>query len=192
MTNYTNAKLYLIRNHQTSEVFVGTTVQSLAERKGGFIAEYKNYLKGRGKYKPVFSIVKYSDCYIELVDIISCNSKMELSKREGEYIRSIDCVNKNIIKEKEQEEETKNIIIKEKEKEEETKNIKKKKEKYYKTNKNFILEKHRDYYEENKKEIKDKVRVKYTCVCGCVLTKQCKSRHEKSKTHQTFIINNEQ
>jgi aspartate carbamoyltransferase regulatory subunit len=36
------------------------------------------------------------DAYIELIEYFQCDTKEELSKREGEIMRSMDCVNKCI------------------------------------------------------------------------------------------------
>ena len=53
--------------------------------------------------KPFFRSVNYifdkfgfENCKIELVENFPCNSKEELTKREGFYIQSNDCVNKHI------------------------------------------------------------------------------------------------
>ena len=36
------------------------------------------------------------NCKIELVELYPCNSKMELEKQEGRYIKENHCVNKHI------------------------------------------------------------------------------------------------
>ncbi|MEG7772332.1 hypothetical protein U2088_15460, partial [Listeria monocytogenes] len=48
-------------------------------------------------YVSSYEIVKFDDCYIELVELFPCGSKIELQKREGEIIRQTEkCVNKRI------------------------------------------------------------------------------------------------
>jgi hypothetical protein len=37
---------------------------------------------------------KYDDVRIELIEEFPCENKMELNKREGHYIRTLECVNK--------------------------------------------------------------------------------------------------
>ena len=49
------------------------------------------------------------------------------------------------------------------------------------------LEYKKEYYEKNKDEIKEKKKQKYTCDCDSTITKDSKSKHEKSKKHQNFI-----
>jgi hypothetical protein len=39
---------------------------------------------------------KYDDVRIELIEEFPCENKMELNKREGHYIRTLECVNKRI------------------------------------------------------------------------------------------------
>jgi len=41
-------------------------------------------------------ILQYPDAYIELIENFPCENKEQLNKREGEIIRSMDCVNKRI------------------------------------------------------------------------------------------------
>ena len=41
-------------------------------------------------------ILQYPDVYIELIELFPCNSKEELNKKEGEHIRTNNCVNKLI------------------------------------------------------------------------------------------------
>jgi len=54
---------------------------------------------------------------------------------------------------------------------------------YYKENKDKILEKQKKYSEENKDKIKEKI----NCECGGCFRKNGKSRHIKTKLHQDYI-----
>ena len=47
------------------------------------------------------------------------------------------------------------------------------------------------YYQAHKNELSLKNKIKYKCECGIKLTLQHKPRHEKSKTHCTFIKANQ-
>lgn len=51
------------------------------------------------------------------------------------------------------------------------------------------IEYDKNYYEKNKKEIKEKYEKKVKCECGCELTKQHLTRHKKSKKHWDLLIN---
>ena len=46
------------------------------------------------------------------------------------------------------------------------------------------------YYENNKADINNNKKQKYTCECGTTLRKDDKSRHNKTKKHQSFINSN--
>ena len=96
MPDYSKGKIYCLRSHQTDDVYIGSTIQSLAKRKGAHISAYKGYLNGKYPFVTSFYIVKYDDCYIELIEEYACENKQQLERKEGEYIRSRYCVNKYI------------------------------------------------------------------------------------------------
>ena len=88
MPNYQQGKIYCIRSHQTEQIYIGSTTQTLAQR----MAKHKNITNGCRSEQ----ILEYQDAYIELIELFPCNSKEELNKKEGEHIRIKNCVNKNI------------------------------------------------------------------------------------------------
>ena len=89
MPNYRRAKLYYIRSHLRPDlVYIGATCRELSERFG----EHKNTRNGTASKQ----IIELEDAYIELLEFYPCDSKEELNRREGQLIRSMDCVNKNI------------------------------------------------------------------------------------------------
>ena len=94
--NYQNGKIYTIRSHQTPLIYIGGTCTALRKRMHKHRSMYRMYLKGSKKYISSFEILKYDDAYIELLELCPCNMKIELDRREGQLIRSHDCVNKII------------------------------------------------------------------------------------------------
>ena len=86
MPNFQNGKIYSIRSHQTDKIYIGSTTQPLAVRFGG---HKRMNCTSR-------EILVFDDAYIELIELFPCASKMELNRREGEIIRELDCVNKQI------------------------------------------------------------------------------------------------
>lgn len=89
MPKYQNGKVYSIRSRSNVDlVYVGSTIQPLSKRFG----EHKH----KSNKTSSKQIIDIGDAYIELIENYSCNSKEELCKREGEIMRSIECVNKNI------------------------------------------------------------------------------------------------
>tara|TARA_R110000796_G_scaffold60433_1_gene139818 strand:- start:211 stop:867 length:657 start_codon:yes stop_codon:yes gene_type:complete len=88
MPDYQKTKIYQIWSPNSEKVYVGATVQTLAQRMGKHRKPSNNT---RSKI-----IIDLGDARIELLKEFPCNSKMESDKKEGEYIRNLDCVNKQI------------------------------------------------------------------------------------------------
>ena len=86
MPNYQNGKIYCIRSHQTERVYIGSTTQRLSKR---MVGHRSNSCSSR-------DILQYDDAYIELIENYPCIDVSELQMREGHFIRTTDCVNKNI------------------------------------------------------------------------------------------------
>jgi hypothetical protein len=74
-----------------------------------------------------YEILKYDDCYIELICECPCETKEQLNKKEGETIRAMNCANKVIPCRTDRE--------------------------YYQDNREHLLEQKREYAIENKEEI---------------------------------------
>jgi len=64
--------------------------------------------------------------------------------------------------------------------------IKRDSDRYY-IKRDEILERKQNYYEENKTEILDKLKVKVECECGCMISKGCLTRHRKTDRHLELI-----
>lgn len=86
--------IYIIRSHQTDDVYYGSTTQMLCKRMSGHRKNYKLWLDGSYGNNTSFEIIKYNDAYIELVEEVEFQNKQELYAREGHYIRENKCVNK--------------------------------------------------------------------------------------------------
>ena len=91
MPDYQKGMIYKLWSPQAEEheIYIGSTCNDLRFRKW----EHKS--KGnRCSSKILFE--KYDDVRIELIEDYPCNNKAELNKKEGEYIRENNCLNKNI------------------------------------------------------------------------------------------------
>ena len=146
MTDYSRTKIYCIRSHQTDDIYIGSSCQkTLAVRLGGHKRDYKNWLNGKHNYVTSFEIIKYGDAYIELLEEYPCRNKLQLNRKEGEYIRKMDCVNKLVagrtIAEYQQENRER---------------ITEYKKEYYQDNKERLLEKRKQYYQDNKEKISER------------------------------------
>ena len=127
MPNYTNGKIYALRSFQTDKIYIGSTTQPLSTRLFKHRNHYKRWQQEKFPYITSFEILKFDDCYIELIAECPCENKEQLNKKEGETIREMDCVNKNIAGRTYSE--------------------------YYQDNREHLLEQKRQYAVEHKEEI---------------------------------------
>jgi len=142
--------IYKICSHQTNDIYIGSTKQKLCARMSGHRQEYKLNKNGSKHYYTSFEILKYDDAYIELIEIIKYDIKQELLKKEGEYIRNLECVNKQIAGQTMPEYKKNNI--------ENKKQIDKE---YYEKNKETILKRQKIKYNENKELFRQKNKERY-------------------------------
>ena len=91
MPDYQKAKIYKLWSPQGTdeEVYYGSTCDELRFRK------HAHKTKGNGCSSKIL-FEKYDDVRIELIEEYPCNNKAELNKKEGEYIRENNCLNKRI------------------------------------------------------------------------------------------------
>jgi hypothetical protein len=161
MPNYENGKVYCIRSHATVGCYVGSTIQSLSKRLYSHKRDYNKWIANNNlKYYTSFKVLEHGvdDCYIELIENVSCNDKNELERREGEIMRITDnCVNKNIIGRTNEELKLYNKTVK---------------KKYIENNKEKIKEDTKKYYEDNKEKIKENKK------------KWCENNKEKNKAYK--------
>jgi hypothetical protein len=133
MPNYQQGKIYKIIPTNTDDdiCYVGSTTrpllcQRMVEHRKG----YKRWKGGKCEKTTSFELFeKYGieNCVIELIEIAPCNSKDELIRKEGQYIRLLNCVNKKIAGRTKQE--------------------------YYEANRDTILKHHKEYHEANRDTI---------------------------------------
>ena len=58
--------------------------------------KYKIWLNGKTNWCSSYEIIKQGDYYIELLEYADCKTRAELHKKEGEFIRKMECINKRI------------------------------------------------------------------------------------------------
>ena len=172
MADYSNGKIYQICSLLTNKIYIGSTIRTLDNRFYSHKSDYKLYSEGNFIKQPSsFKMLKYCDCFIELVEDYPCQSRTELEIREGELqLQFIDViVNKQIAgrtkkayyeankdelikKNKAYYEANKDDILKHKKayREANREDILKKKKAYYEANKEDIIKKTKAYYEANK------------------------------------------
>jgi len=203
-------RVYAIRSHQTTDIYIGSTTQILCKRMSDHRGHYKRYLNNQMNYISSFELVKYEDSYIELIYEGEFESKESLQQKEGEYQRDMSCVNKRIEGRPQnylhQENEEYRIEYKHTWYENNKETLKEKYKKYAETHKERRAETSKKWREENKeykaemdkkwreenKEHKSETnrnwrKTKYECECGSVLCIGDKSKHIKTKKHQLFL-----
>ena len=89
-------RVYSIRSHQTTDIYIGSTTQTLSQRMTDHRKNYKQYLDKKKNYITSYEIIQYEDAYIELLFEGEFESKNALERKEGNYIREMNCVNKII------------------------------------------------------------------------------------------------
>ena len=158
--NFQNGKIYSIRSHQTDKIYIGSTTQSLSQR-------FSNH-----KFMTCSSreIMQFADAYIELIEMFPCVNKIQLQGREGELIRTMDCVNKQMKR-------TRAEINKQ----------------YYDDNREKLLEQQKQNYEDNKEEKKQYFQNKKNiriCSCGGKYndgSTSDRNKHYGTKHHIEFV-----
>ena len=207
MPNYQDGKIYKIVCNITDECYIGSTCEpTVARRLAGHVNSYKRWKAGNCTKTTSFDIIDRGDYQIFLIETYPCNSRDELTAREGQIIRKykseLECVNSNIAgrTKKVYYQDNKELIkINLKTYREDNKEaIKENKKEYYEANKDKLHEYTKEYNEKNKEYIKkyrednkeksyEKKKIKITCVCGSFYCKAAKNRHEKTHKHKSYL-----
>jgi hypothetical protein len=137
-------KIYFIRsnNPEIKSKYVGSTIQTLAQRMTGHRANYKAWLKGKCSACTIFyEFQKYGiqQFHIELIEDYPCEREEQLLARENFFIRQEECVNKIMA-----------ILTPEERKEENKAKCKQ----YYQEHKEEQNNRCKQYHQEHKEEIK--------------------------------------
>jgi Uri superfamily endonuclease len=94
INKYHHSKVYKIVDISNNKIYIGSTTNSLNTR-------LKQHIKDSKSNKFISSQLIIDQCgadniRIELIQDVKCENRKELCKIEGEYIRKLDCVNKNV------------------------------------------------------------------------------------------------
>ena len=165
MPDYQKAKIYKLWSPSKNLVYYGSSVQSISQRLTDHLKDFNKYIQGEKKYYTSYLILECDDYKIELVEEYPCNNKQQLEKKEGEYIRNNECVNKRIAGRTHKEYYNDNIDrLKEQNKlryDEKHEEILNQKKQYYINNQDELLEKRKIYRDANRDKINEKQRQNY-------------------------------
>ncbi len=167
---YSNSKIYKIVSATSNKIYIGSTTQTLAQRLGKYLSNYKDYTINNKGYITSFEIIKFGDYSIKLIEECNYNNKQQLHKREGYYIKLYRDISINkVIAGRTIEEYA-----------EDNKQVRKEKMIEYKNNNKQIIK-------EIKKQCYKKHNNPIICECGIIITIQAIKVHLKRATHFTNI-----
>jgi len=204
MPNYQEGKIYKLYNTINDDIYIGSTTQKLCERMRGHRSCINSQKMNDRPLYQAFREHGVDNFYIELIEKCPCNDKDELRRTEGNYIRKLKPSLNMLIagrtpkeyynehKEhlselhKQYCENNKEHISEQKKqyKEDNREPIKEQRKEYYENNKEHIKESTKQYYENNKEYKREKIK----CECGCIVSRDCLSRHKRNAKHQTLMI----
>lgn len=95
MVNYSDSKIYQIRDKTTLAIYIGSTTRTLNNRLKNHKSGYKRYLSGKERLCASYNIIKDNNYTIELIEDFPCKTKKELLTREQHFIDTMDCINTN-------------------------------------------------------------------------------------------------
>jgi hypothetical protein len=96
MPDYQQGKIYKLWSPSKNIVYYGSTVQSLAQRLTKHKNHHKTHNNNNTKKITAHLVLECEDYKIELVEEFPCNNKQQLEKKEGEYIKNNECINKYV------------------------------------------------------------------------------------------------
>ena len=95
-SDLTQAKIYKITNDYNDDVYIGSTCDTLGRR---FSKHKSDSKQEKHIHKPLYRLINdigFDRFRIQLIDNYLCEDKYMLKQKEGEYIRQLGTLNKNI------------------------------------------------------------------------------------------------
>lgn len=187
MPDYQKGKIYTIRcKTDDTLIYVGSTTQSLARRWG----KHKNYSNTEiNKNRLIYTTINnnWDNWYIELYELYPCSCKIELCRKEGEIIRLIGSLNKEIAGRTQQEWNADNKDKRTKWNEDNKDKMKELKKQNYEKNKEKRKEQKKQNYEKNKEKYTE-YQKEYREANKEKIAKKAKEKYEKKKQEKNNII----
>jgi len=182
MPNYLKSFIYKLQclDKDVGEIYIGSST-NFSSRKRAHKCSC-NKVDGKKYNNPVYQFIRENGGWEnwEMVKILEfpCDTKKELISEEARYIKDIgldNCLNYCIPGRTQKEWEQDNNEYR-----------KVWKKKYDKKNR----DRRRKYEDDNRDKIKSRTTVKITCICGSVIQRVEKARHERSQKHKKFLEEN--
>ena len=93
---YKNGKIYQIIDNTNDNIYVESICKKLCQRLAQHRKNYNYYVNNKYHYFSSYEILKNSDYKILLLEEFPCENIEQLRKKEGYYIQTLECVNKQI------------------------------------------------------------------------------------------------
>lgn len=199
MSNYQQGKIYKIVSPHTDKIYIGsTTKQYLSQRLAKHKSSFKGWQCNKDHYISSFDLIQLGDVEIILIESYPCNSKDELTARERHWIEQNKelITNKNIPSRTDKERAIERYKNNKEDMDKKSKiyqinhteELKIKREERYNNNKEYYKQQTANNRENYKKRQKELSSMEYNCICGSVMKKYEKTRHEQSDKHQTYLM----
>lgn len=192
MSRYATGKVYRIESQQTEQVYVGSTVLTIAQRLAVHRSMHRAHSAGKAPYYSAFELLKYDDACVVLIEDCACETKQELHACERKWIETTpNCVNRQIPGRTDKEYRAANRAT-----------AAAYARQYQAANKDKLAEQHHQYYlankdthaakgkqwrETNRNAIKAQATQIIICECGAETTYGHASRHRQTKKHMRII-----
>lgn len=164
MTDY-KGKIYKIHSAHLNKCYIGSTKKPLAYRFEQHKMAFQKYVRDNTQWKSVFEVLLDSNATIELIEDYSCEDRKALCKREGHFIKTMTCCNKNIAGRSPAQWRIDNCERLREYRKRWAENNKERVQAYhrgyYEANKALIKNRSKNYYEANKERMRTKMRERY-------------------------------
>ena len=196
MNKYEKGKIYQISDVGYTKTYYGSTCETLSRRMSRHKEKYRAFKADKmdcnRRVNTLFEEFGIDSCKIELVENYPCNSREELLRREGYYIKNNECVNKIVSGRTNREW-----------KEDNYEQYMEKKKEYWEKNKVYFSNQKREFAklnpeiikqrsQRNYEKFKTKLLEQHLCVCGVCYTYCHKKRHENTQKHQNWLKQQQQ
>ena len=191
--DYSNGKIYIIRNSINDMTYIGSTCQTLAQRMAQHRQDMNN--ERRQKYRLYQAMSEHGKdaFFIELLETYPCQTKDELLKKEGEKIREYRSELNKIITGRSKKEyyqdnaeqiNHKQKVIYERNKE----HILNYQNEYRSNNKDILKSKRLQYYQKNKERIAEKRKTYLQQNKEKIAERRKQRRMEKKRVNDSDIL----
>ena len=142
--DYSNGKIYCIRNNVDDDIYIGSTTQALSKRMVKHRSKVESKEANHYKLYQKMKNIGVENFYIELIKDFPCETLEQLRAEEGKFIREMGTLSFMVAgrdRKQHYEENKEEILAKQKEK--------------YEENKETILERNKKWRDEHQQEQKE-------------------------------------